>query len=273
LPGGCDDADISDPDDRYINQPEKGPSFHTNEFMRGYNDGYDECSNGGDSDGSGSSNEPDRDFGRDNNGQSDGSGRINCDANPDDAFCNSEKGRNGLPFCDIVRNVRSCYDRNDNPKEYCEKYREDDRDFCRIIEGTDDVSGSTSRSGDSENDNDEDNSSMNNENKFRVILTFLEGEDRNFSDVRLYIQEYPQYGTNPPGGSHIDLNDAFYNDAPYTGVWEDEIAIPSGLIDVGEEFHICIEDTRKDIILACYELENGSESEPEHLEIDFNNFP
>jgi hypothetical protein len=41
---GCDDADISDPDDRYINQPEKGPSFHTNEFMRGYNDGYDSCS-------------------------------------------------------------------------------------------------------------------------------------------------------------------------------------------------------------------------------------
>jgi hypothetical protein len=42
---GCDDAKISDPDDRYINQPEKGPSFHTNEFMRGYNDGYDVCSN------------------------------------------------------------------------------------------------------------------------------------------------------------------------------------------------------------------------------------
>src|SRR5215207_3689660 len=42
---GCDDAKISDPDDRYINQPEKGPSFHTNEFMRGYNDGYDTCQN------------------------------------------------------------------------------------------------------------------------------------------------------------------------------------------------------------------------------------
>jgi hypothetical protein len=41
---GCDDADISDPDERYINQPEKGPSFHTNEFMRGYNTGYDSCS-------------------------------------------------------------------------------------------------------------------------------------------------------------------------------------------------------------------------------------
>src|SRR5215211_5482130 len=125
---GCDDADISDPDDRYINQPEKGPSFHTNEFMDGYNDGYDACSSGGDFDGSESSDEPD------------GSGRINCDANPDDAFCNSEKGRDGLPFCDIVRNAGSCYDRNDNPEEYCEKYREDDKDFCRIIEGTDDNS-------------------------------------------------------------------------------------------------------------------------------------
>jgi hypothetical protein len=36
----CNDANISDPDDRHINQPEKGPSFHTDEFMRGYNNGY-----------------------------------------------------------------------------------------------------------------------------------------------------------------------------------------------------------------------------------------
>ena len=35
---------ISDVGDRYINQDEKGPSFHTNEFMRGYNSGYDDCS-------------------------------------------------------------------------------------------------------------------------------------------------------------------------------------------------------------------------------------
>ncbi|MGH9987193.1 MAG: hypothetical protein ACRD8W_24870, partial [Nitrososphaeraceae archaeon] len=41
---GCDDAAISDPDDRYINQPGKGPSFHTGTFMRGYNDGFDACS-------------------------------------------------------------------------------------------------------------------------------------------------------------------------------------------------------------------------------------
>ena len=33
----CEDADISDPNNRYINQPKRGPSFHTHEFMRGYN--------------------------------------------------------------------------------------------------------------------------------------------------------------------------------------------------------------------------------------------
>lgn len=44
---GCDDAKISDPDDRYINQPEKGPSFHTDEFMDGYDAGFDNCSDDG----------------------------------------------------------------------------------------------------------------------------------------------------------------------------------------------------------------------------------
>lgn len=42
---GCDDAGISNPSNRYINQPEKGPEFHTTEFMEGYNDGFDSCSN------------------------------------------------------------------------------------------------------------------------------------------------------------------------------------------------------------------------------------
>jgi hypothetical protein len=43
---GCDDAGISNPSDRYINQPEKGPSFHTGEFMQGYNAGFNSCSGG-----------------------------------------------------------------------------------------------------------------------------------------------------------------------------------------------------------------------------------
>jgi hypothetical protein len=41
---GCDDARISDPSDRYINQPEKGPAYHTDEFMDGYYAGFDSCS-------------------------------------------------------------------------------------------------------------------------------------------------------------------------------------------------------------------------------------
>lgn len=41
---GCDDADISDPDQKYISQPERGPSFHTGTFMQGYYDGYNACS-------------------------------------------------------------------------------------------------------------------------------------------------------------------------------------------------------------------------------------
>ena len=40
---GCKDARISDPSHRYINQPERGPSFHTDAFMQGYHDGYDAC--------------------------------------------------------------------------------------------------------------------------------------------------------------------------------------------------------------------------------------
>jgi hypothetical protein len=44
---GCDDAGISDRSERYYNQPEKGPAFHTENFNRGYNDGFDACSSRG----------------------------------------------------------------------------------------------------------------------------------------------------------------------------------------------------------------------------------
>ena len=40
---GCDDADILNPARQYINQPGKGPSFHSDEFMEGYEDGYGDC--------------------------------------------------------------------------------------------------------------------------------------------------------------------------------------------------------------------------------------
>jgi hypothetical protein len=47
---GCDDARLN-PSDRYINEPGKGPSFHTNEFMSGYYDGLNSCGGGGRDDG------------------------------------------------------------------------------------------------------------------------------------------------------------------------------------------------------------------------------
>ena len=43
---GCSDAKLSNPDNRYINQPGKGANYHTSEFMRGYNDGFEKCSDG-----------------------------------------------------------------------------------------------------------------------------------------------------------------------------------------------------------------------------------
>ena len=57
---GCIDAQISNPSERYINQSEKGPGFHSEAFMQAYNEGFDACSgnsnqNLNDNDNSGSS--------------------------------------------------------------------------------------------------------------------------------------------------------------------------------------------------------------------------
>ncbi len=41
---GCSDADIADSYDQYINQPGQGSSYHSYEFMQGYNAGYADCS-------------------------------------------------------------------------------------------------------------------------------------------------------------------------------------------------------------------------------------
>jgi hypothetical protein len=44
---GCDDAGISDPSNRYINQPQKGPTFQKEKFMSGYYDGFSSCGGNG----------------------------------------------------------------------------------------------------------------------------------------------------------------------------------------------------------------------------------
>jgi hypothetical protein len=110
-------------------------------------------------------------------------------------------------------------------------------------------------------------------NSSKIQITFIEANNRNISNARVYVQEYPQYGTNPPDGSYIDLNDAFYNDDPYTGIWKDDIVMPPNLIKIGEKFHVCIEDMDKGVTLACYKLEKAETTRPENVTIDFNNFP
>ena len=40
---GCNDAKIADPSQRYINQPQKGPNFHSDAFMQGYKSGFNSC--------------------------------------------------------------------------------------------------------------------------------------------------------------------------------------------------------------------------------------
>ena len=43
---GCNDARL-DSSGRYINEPGKGPEFHTEKFMEGYNAGFSACSDAG----------------------------------------------------------------------------------------------------------------------------------------------------------------------------------------------------------------------------------
>jgi hypothetical protein len=41
---GCDDARITDPSNRYIHEPQRSPSFHTDQFLQGYYAGFSACS-------------------------------------------------------------------------------------------------------------------------------------------------------------------------------------------------------------------------------------
>jgi hypothetical protein len=114
-------------------------------------------------------------------------------------------------------------------------------------------------------------------NSSKINITFIEGNDRkviNLDLVRVYVQGYPEYG-NVPNGSNTDLDGAFGpEDGNRTNIWNEEIVMPSNLI--GAELHVCIEDVRKGITLACYypqyKLENAGKTRPE-VTINFNNFP
>ncbi len=60
---------------------------------------------------------------------------VQCDETPDNSLCNGERGREGLIFCDVLYQEtggkgEGCYDRNDNPEQYCLMHPGDPWDFC-----------------------------------------------------------------------------------------------------------------------------------------------
>jgi hypothetical protein len=69
--------------------------------------------------------------------------RIDCEEHPGHSRCGGTTGREGLIFCDRQQEEmgfqENCYDRNDNPKEYCDNYAIDESDrwytaeFCQSI--------------------------------------------------------------------------------------------------------------------------------------------
>ena len=69
--------------------------------------------------------------------------KIDCDEHPDHSRCNGHKGRDGSIFCDVqyqdVGYKENCYDRNDNPSEYCDNYaieesnKEWTAEFCQAV--------------------------------------------------------------------------------------------------------------------------------------------
>lgn len=62
----------------------------------------------------------------------------------DESLYNGDRGIEGKIFCDIQEqetgSKSGCYDRNDNPEEYCIKHPEH-TDFCNLIDVCDDDGG------------------------------------------------------------------------------------------------------------------------------------
>lgn len=100
---------------------------------------------------------------------------------------------------------------------------------------------------------------------FIVEVTFVDTPKKNGpNNVSIYIEEYPQYSRD-----NIDLIDAMYDDDPDTpdGKYTTKIVMPSGLIDVNEDFHVCVVDKENESIYDCYEMTNSPKKGPERLKV------
>ena len=108
-----------------------------------------------------------------------------------------------------------------------------------------------------------------NKRKFIInvnLVDDLNGETNSisFDTVDIYVKEYPRYGI-----FGIDLDDAMYSNSN-NGDYSTKIVIPSGLIDVNEVFHICLEEVDNDEVndeKHCYELKNMPQKAPEIIKI------
>ncbi len=88
--------------------------------------------------------------------------------------------------------------------------------------------------------------------------------DHVFSDlVDIYVKEHPEYGH-----FNIDLSDALYSDTS-NGEYTTDIVMPSGVIEVNETFHTCIEGsvTGGGNGMICYNLLNNPRQGPEEITI------
>jgi hypothetical protein len=101
---GCDDAKISNPNDRYINQPGTGPTSHSEEFMDGFNAGFYDCreSGGGESDESERDSDSGFSLGEESggNGESDESETVS-----DPGSTDLENAESTLPIPEITQRI------------------------------------------------------------------------------------------------------------------------------------------------------------------------
>ena len=98
-----------------------------------------------------------------------------------------------------------------------------------------------------------------------TLVDYLDVDiDHVFSDlVDIYVKEHPEYGH-----FNIDLSDALYSDTS-NGEYTTDIVMPSGVIEVNEAFHICIEGpaTGGGNGIMCYDLMNNPKLGPEKITI------
>jgi hypothetical protein len=55
------------------------------------------------------------------------------------------------------------------------------------------------------------------------------------------------------------------SDEGYRNEYTIEIAMPLGLIDIGQEFHICFEDIRSDTNIGSFEMEHSEKKSPKEF--------